>query len=149
MFHEPLATRAGNYVAEMHDVAEFIEEVVSASGGKDIAYAEGKTHQIYTHRRERSAAARAACLAFFTDYRCCICRINFEEEYGKELGEGFIHVHHIEAFEDAGERSTRPPNDLRLVCPNCHAMLHRGRNRSIEEVRSRREAAVRNGEKRH
>jgi 5-methylcytosine-specific restriction protein A len=42
------------------------------------------------------------------------------------LGEGFIHVHHLKPLAQIGEQYELDPiNDLRPVCPNCHAMLHR------------------------
>jgi 5-methylcytosine-specific restriction protein A len=44
--------------------------------------------------------------------------------YG-ERGRGFIHVHHVKPLSKL-KRSQKidPVNDLRPVCPNCHAMLH-------------------------
>ncbi|MGE9664878.1 HNH endonuclease, partial [Escherichia coli] len=37
-----------------------------------------------------------------------------------------IHVHHITPLSDIGERyKLDPVKDLRPVCPNCHAMIHR------------------------
>ncbi len=45
--------------------------------------------------------------------------------YG-QIGEGFIHVHHLKPLSEIGqEYEVDPIEDLRPVCPNCHAMLHR------------------------
>ena len=57
--------------------------------------------------------------------------------YGK-IGEGFIHVHHLlELSVIKKEYKVDPINDLRPVCPNCHAMLHRKKPAySIEELRN-------------
>ena len=53
------------------------------------------------------------------------CGFDFEREYGK-IGEGFIHVHHIVSVASVGkEYKIDPVKDLRPVCANCHAMLHR------------------------
>jgi 5-methylcytosine-specific restriction protein A len=54
------------------------------------------------------------------------------------LGEGFIHVHHLNPIATiAEEYELDPENDLRPVCPNCHAMLHRKKETlSIEELRT-------------
>ena len=50
---------------------------------------------------------------------------DFGEVYG-ELGEGFIHVHHLLDLSTIGEEyEVDPIKDLHPVCPNCHAMLHR------------------------
>jgi 5-methylcytosine-specific restriction protein A len=41
------------------------------------------------------------------------------------LGEGVIHVHHLRELATLGkEYEVDPINDLRPVCPNCHAILH-------------------------
>jgi 5-methylcytosine-specific restriction protein A len=54
-----------------------------------------------------------------------VCGFDFGKAYG-ELGEGYIHVHHLVPFAPANEqRDTNPIEDSRPVCPNCHAMLHR------------------------
>ncbi|MGZ0084928.1 HNH endonuclease [Caldibacillus thermoamylovorans] len=46
-----------------------------------------------------------------------------------------MEVHHLIPLSEIGEQYTvNPFDDLRPVCPNCHAMLHRG-NLSIEELR--------------
>ena len=55
------------------------------------------------------------------------------------LGKGFIHVHHIVPIHTIGKGyKVDPSTDLVPVCPNCHAMLHRGMNgdaRSIDELK--------------
>jgi 5-methylcytosine-specific restriction protein A len=54
-----------------------------------------------------------------------VCGLDFGERYGA-LGEGFIHVHHLTELASIGrEYEVDPVRDLRPVCPNCHAMLHR------------------------
>lgn len=61
--------------------------------------------------------------------------MDFSKVYG-ELGNGFIHVHHIVSISARkGEHyKIEPENGLVPVCPNCHAMLHKGKL-SIEELR--------------
>jgi predicted HNH restriction endonuclease len=52
--------------------------------------------------------------------------MNFEDTYGP-IGKGFIHVHHLRPLASVeAEYDVDPVADLRPVCPNCHAMLHRG-----------------------
>ncbi|MEX2515469.1 MAG: HNH endonuclease [Gammaproteobacteria bacterium] len=52
-------------------------------------------------------------------------RFHFENFYG-ELGSKYIHVHHLTPLSEVGaEYEVDPVNDLRPVCPNCHAMLHK------------------------
>lgn len=101
-----------------------------------IVYLEGSKVPISGSRIERNARARAACLEFHGT-SCCICKFDFEKTFGK-LGRGFVHVHHLNLISDReGRHEVCPKTDLVPVCPNCHAMIHRGgKNRSIEEVRS-------------
>jgi predicted HNH restriction endonuclease len=53
------------------------------------------------------------------------CGFDFVEVYG-EIGEGFAHVHHLRPLGDLSEPSATTLSDLAIVCPNCHAMIHRG-----------------------
>lgn len=73
---------------------------------------------------ERSRLNRAACIEVHgTD--CKICGFSFGKCYG-ELGDGFIHVHHIVPISEmGGSYILDPAEDLIPVCPNCHSMLHR------------------------
>ena len=73
---------------------------------------------------ERSRINRAACIEIHGT-SCNICGFSFGELFG-ELGEGFIHVHHIVPVSKiCGNYILNPGTDLIPVCPNCHAMLHR------------------------
>jgi len=101
-----------------------------------IVYLEGSKVPISGSRIERNSRARAACLELHGT-SCCICNFDFERTFGV-LGKGFIHVHHLHPISDSeGLHEVRPKTDLVPVCPNCHAMIHRGgENRSVEEVRS-------------
>ncbi len=73
---------------------------------------------------ERSRINRAACIEIHGT-ACRICNFDFGAQFG-ELGEGFIHIHHIvPVSEMGGSYSLDPGKDLLPVCPNCHAMLHR------------------------
>lgn len=98
-------------------------------------YIEGTRRYVLASRLERSASARAECIA--AKGVCCLCcGIDFGERYGA-LGKGFIHVHHQETLA-TGVRQTNPIDDLVPVCPNCHAMLHRSNPpMRIEELRRR------------
>ncbi len=69
--------------------------------------------------------------------RCVVCEFDFKERYGK-LGEGFIHVHHLNPLGTMkGAHRLDPVNDMRPVCPNCHAMLHRKKDvLGIDELKA-------------
>jgi len=73
---------------------------------------------------ERSAVARRRCVKYY-GCSCSVCGFSFESVYG-ELGRDYIHVHHIVPLAELdAEYEVDPIRDLRPVCPNCHAMLHR------------------------
>lgn len=100
------------------------------------AYPEGAVKQVTVNAYERNPAARKACIAHY-GCSCTVCGMNFEDRYG-EVGSDFIHVHHLRMVSSVGRRyEVDPINDLRPVCPNCHAMLHRGTRepRSVEEMK--------------
>ncbi len=86
-------------------------------------YLEGARAVFVQTAVERNPSARAACLHHH-GYTCCVCSMNFAQTYG-HIGDGFIHIHHLNPIANAnGQRTVDPKIDLVPVCPNCHAMLH-------------------------
>jgi 5-methylcytosine-specific restriction enzyme A len=100
-------------------------------------YPEGALRRVAVNRYERDRRARAACIAHHGT-NCAVCGFDFETRYGK-LGRGFIHVHHLTELSSVGsDYRVDPINDLRPICPNCHAMVHRVRPAlSIRQLRKR------------
>ena len=102
-------------------------------------YFEGKMQQVHVNKFERNPELRERCIQHWG----CKCRVrdfDFSATYGR-IGSRFIHVHHIVPLaEIRDEHQVDPVNDLIPVCPNCHAMLHRGREidnpRKIKELKS-------------
>ncbi len=97
---------------------------------------EGAKRTITVNAYERDRGARERCIQHW-GVICHVCGFDFERRYG-ELGAGFIHVHHLKPLADIGEEYMLDPvADLRPVCPNCHAMLHRkGNLLSISDLRN-------------
>jgi 5-methylcytosine-specific restriction protein A len=95
------------------------------SGNEETkTYTEGTANQITQTRYERNPHARVACINHY-GYSCSVCEFDFEKRFG-ELGKNFIHVHHLTQVATVGKTyQVDPILDLRPVCPNCHAMLHR------------------------
>ena len=95
----------------------------------------GAVSRVLVNRYERDPAARAACLRKW-GHDCVVCGFSFPDVYGK-VGVDFIHVHHLRELSTVGANyQLKPARDLRPVCPNCHAMLHRRRPAySIDELR--------------
>lgn len=107
-------------------------------------YIEGATRQVLVNQYERDPKARSACIEHWKPI-CYVCRFDFHKTYG-EMGRGFIHVHHLIDIASIGtEYQVDPRNDLRPVCPNCHAMLHTQRPALDIEV-LRRQLLARDGD---
>lgn len=98
-------------------------------------YYEGAVRAISVNAFERNSLARSKCIERY-GYTCSVCNFNFEEAYG-DIGAGFIHVHHLTPLAKVDTRySVDPVQDLRPVCPNCHAMIHkRMPPYSVEEMK--------------
>jgi 5-methylcytosine-specific restriction endonuclease McrA len=99
------------------------------------SYPEGSVQRILVNRYERDARARAACVAHYGT-KCHLCEVDFATAYGPLMA-GFIHVHHLKPLSAVGAAYTVDPiADLRPICPNCHAVVHRkDPPLSLEEVR--------------
>ena len=98
-------------------------------------FTEGATKTISVNIYERNPQARKKCIEHY-GCNCVVCDFNFGDEFS-ELGQGFIHVHHLKPLSEIGqEYKLDPIKDLRPVCPNCHAMLHRKKDTlGIDELR--------------
>lgn len=106
-------------------------ELVSA----EIELKEGAQKTVRVNDYERNPLARRQCIEHY-GAKCVVCDLDFNDKYG-EIGAGFIHVHHLVELAEIGEEYTvNAITDLRPVCPNCHAMIHRRKpGYSIEEMR--------------
>lgn len=90
----------------------------------DCSLIEGATKKVITNAYERNPKARAECIKIY-GVICACCGFNFQKTYG-DIGQDFIHVHHIKLLSEIKkEYKVNPKEDLRPVCPNCHAMIHR------------------------
>jgi hypothetical protein len=101
-----------------------IVKVENEINHNEIPFLEGQEFLVELTKYERNIAARKICIEHYGS-KCQICDFDFSKFFGK-IGEGFIHVHHIVPIsQQAGEYQVNPVNDLRPLCPNCHAMAHR------------------------
>lgn len=97
---------------------------------------EGSLRRVLSDQHERNPEVRRRCIEHY-GLDCSICDFNFGAVYG-EAGEGLIHVHHLKPLgKTTGERRVDPIKDLRPVCANRRAVIHRQpTSRTIEEMRA-------------
>jgi predicted HNH restriction endonuclease len=97
---------------------------------------EGAVAHVLINAYERSHEARRRCIAHHGT-SCSVCKFNFGKFYG-DVAEGYIHVHHLHLLSEiSAEYVVDPVADLRPVCPNCHAIIHRRTPPySIEEAKA-------------
>jgi 5-methylcytosine-specific restriction enzyme A len=84
---------------------------------------EGATRRVTVNSYERNRDARKKCIDYY-GAKCEVCGFDFGKVYG-EIGQGFIHVHHLLDLAAIGKQyEVDPIKDMRPVCPNCHTILH-------------------------
>lgn len=100
-----------------------------------VVFREGAMRQVLVNAYERDSRARDQCIAKY-GAKCFVCDFSFGTRYGKKF-ERVIHVHHLRPLSTIRkEYVVDPIEDLRPVCPNCHAILHAHNPAyTIEQVR--------------
>ena len=122
-------TLKGELLQYINSFWEKNEHIYDEIENPDDIY-EGAKKTIVVNSFERNREARNACIAAH-GCKCSVCGMDFEKMYG-EIGHGFIHVHHIIPISTIGEEyKIDPIKDLVPVCPNCHAMLHKGKEGEV------------------
>jgi predicted HNH restriction endonuclease len=90
----------------------------------DDVFWEGAVRSILVDQYERDRQARTACIDYYGAH-CIVCNLDFESVYGT-IGKNYIHVHHLRQISEIKEYyQIDPIADLRPVCPNCHAVIHK------------------------
>jgi predicted HNH restriction endonuclease len=114
------------------------ETAADLTGDEIEEAAEGRVITAMHRRFERSGALvqtkKKKALARFGRLVCEACGFDFRERYG-DRGEGFIECHHIKPVHTLKPGDKTKPADLRLLCSNCHRMVHARRHwLTIEEL---------------
>jgi len=134
---EQLSLDDEKYSSNFSDDIVFSDELDQSINELDInkQFREGTISQATVNVYERNPQARKKCIEYY-GVSCFVCEFNFGKTFG-ELGEGFIHVHHLKPVSEISEEyEVNPIEDMRPVCPNCHAMIHRRTPiLSIEELK--------------
>jgi hypothetical protein len=100
------------------------------STGDDEEWSEGKLALVTHLRRERaqglSAAKKADVLATTGKLLCERCGFDPVEQYGDDVGEACIEVHHhMVRVADMKDGHVTRLADLQCLCANCHRVVHR------------------------
>jgi 5-methylcytosine-specific restriction enzyme A len=107
-----------------------------------LGFKEGQKLMWFKAHRKREARLRAAKIkeAAEKNHGRLLCEVprcgfDFVKRYG-ELGKGFAHAHHKTPLsKDPDEGRVVSLQELAIVCPNCHAMIHvRGECRPMEAL---------------
>jgi hypothetical protein len=107
---------------------------------------EGSPFLIAHLRRERRSAGLARTLKCSTlkstgRLACEVCEFDFASTYGSH-GLGYIEAHHVVPLSASDETIITRITDLALVCANCHRMLHRSGDLTLDELRASRASAA-------
>jgi hypothetical protein len=122
------------------ETSEVEDDIIEEYVGK-----EGK-ERIISHRlRERDPKlSKMAKKLFKSKYKtlfCELCGIDFAIAY-PSLGADFIEAHHRTPLSKLNQEVETKPQDLMMVCSNCHRMIHKVPDCNVEVVR----AAIQDGE---
>ncbi|MEZ1588195.1 HNH endonuclease, partial [Pseudomonas aeruginosa] len=96
----------------------------------DTLRTEGSLSTYYGVRYERDPTLRLQAIAIH-GVACKACGFDFGKAYG-EYAKGFIHVHHTQPISEfEAPKAVNPETDLVPLCANCHAVVHRRRDRTL------------------
>ena len=94
------------------------------------SYSDGTKSKKLVTRYERDPNLREEAIRIHGCI-CKVCQFNFEETYG-DYAKGYIHIHHIVPISEMGENpDVNPEHDLVPLCANCHAVVHRRKDRTL------------------
>ena len=101
----------------------------SAKEEESFGYPEGRLHYSIHRKKERSPGLikKVKELAKQRDdgrLICTVCDFDFLKFYG-ERGKDFAEAHHMIPVSEMSEDHISKPEDMAIVCANCHRMLHR------------------------
>ena len=100
---------------------------------KEEEFVEGQLSEIRFFRRKRNRALREECIRMFGGYKCYVCGFDFETVYG-DRGREFIEVHHLKPMSGYDDEHPITPDELRPICSNCHAMIHRDPSGGVTDI---------------
>ncbi len=109
--------------------ASRVEDTREAADDEE-EFPEGKVlfraHRSRERNRSLVKKAKALALKKYSKLACEVCGFEFAARYGK-LGADYIECHHIVPISQVPPGAKTKVADLRLLCSNCHRMVHKRR----------------------
>lgn len=116
-------------IKQLAEITETRSPLNDLEGSLESA-TEGNPTLKYVTTYERKNSLRRQAVAIHGD-SCLACGFNFSHFYG-EYARGYIQIHHVNpvsSFKEA--RIVDPENELVPLCANCHAVVHRRKEKTL------------------
>ncbi|HVU59086.1 MAG TPA: HNH endonuclease [Puia sp.] len=121
---------AGNFGAPRRFWELTLERELPADAETGDEFPEGKMVERLHRARERNSKVVALAKKRFLEKHgrlfCEICKFHFESVYGP-IGENFIEGHHTLPVSEMPPDYKTTPEEIALLCSNCHRMIHKKR----------------------
>jgi 5-methylcytosine-specific restriction protein A len=125
---QALARAAGAIKARL--IAPGAVEATTEAVDEEEDFPEGRVlfraHRSRERNRKLVQMAKALALKKHGKLACEVCGFDFAARYGK-LGADYIECHHVVPISQIAPGAKTKVADLRLLCSNCHRMVHRRR----------------------
>lgn len=135
---ENLGLQPSNYSKRRYWYLE-LETDFESNKEIDGVFPEGKIAERLHRFRERNSKVITIAKNNFKlkhgGMHCQVCEFDFEQQYGA-IGADFIEGHHTIPVSEMKENHMTSPNEIALLCANCHRMIHKKRPwLSIDELK--------------
>jgi 5-methylcytosine-specific restriction protein A len=104
---------------------EIIQDAKADGLDEKISLDQAKLYRLHKAIERQSTHAKIVKKILGT--RCMACKLELGQAYGP-LAQGLIHAHHLTPLSslNAGQQvRLDPKKDFAVLCPNCHAVIHR------------------------
>ncbi|WP_037504837.1 HNH endonuclease [Sphingobium bisphenolivorans] len=115
------AIREGTFANMDDDTLDEVQSYKAKEGKVSYRY-----HRTLERDRKVVAIRKSAALKAHGKLECEACGFDFVASYGAR-GYGFIEAHHTNPVHAMVEGDETLPEDLALICSNCHRMVHKAK----------------------
>ncbi len=125
------AIRINYSSGELSEVTNLQTDMVEEASEGEILT---KIHVVRERNRKIVEIKKNKVMAETGRLACEACGFDFQKKYG-DLGAGFAECHHEKPVSELIPGDKTKLEDLRIVCANCHRMIHRKRPwKSVAEI---------------